>query len=90
MECLTCDRKLHGVSCAAITKGYAAVGCFHCPWCRLAKAAPGLEGDPPPELWDQVERTFLVSLTMGAEATGGGFADLVQLLNLVRRCREPG
>ena len=72
MKCLTCNRCLHGVSCASITKGYASVGCFRCPACRIAKEVPDLVGEPPPKLVERAEVTFLLSLTSGAEATGGG------------------
>ena len=50
MECLTCDSRLHGVSCAEITRGFASVGCFTCPRCRLARMAPDLIG-PAPSPW---------------------------------------
>ena len=84
MECLTCDATLHGVSCAAITRGFASVGCFTCTRCRLAKIAPDLAGPPPEDLLERVEQTLLVSLTVGREATGGGIGDLVKLLGEFR------
>ena len=84
MECLTCARTLHGVGCAGITKGFASVGCFTCPQCLLGKLAPTLVGPPSDPVVEMCETKCLVSLTMGAEATGGGFADLIKLLGAFR------
>ena len=80
MECLSCDARLHGVSCAEISRGFASVGCFTCTRCLIGKAVPDLEGEPPEPLREMAESKMLTSLTVGAEATGGGFADLTKLL----------
>ena len=82
MVCLgaNCSRTLHGVKCASITKGFAAVGCFRCTDCIVKRILPNLGDQPPPAgVYEHAEGTMLTSLTVGQEATGGSFAELVKL-----------
>ena len=79
MTCIgTCHRQLHGVKCAQITQGHAIIGCFECPDCQLRKV---FEREPPyPEsALRDAEETMLLTLSRGAESTGGGYEDFVKL-----------
>ena len=73
-----CHARLHGVFCAQISRGFASVGCFTCTSCVLKACAPGVIS-PSPEAVDSAEETMIIGLTVGAEATGGSLADVVQL-----------
>ena len=50
MECLTCNARLHGVSCASITQGFASVGCFTCTigvgWLGSPRTSPNRTPSP--------------------------------------------
>jgi len=75
-----CTARLHGVSCAQLTRGLAALGCFLCPDCYLRKQAPGTDPHEPPEEMRQVaEQTMPLRLSQGAEATGSSYSDFERL-----------
>ena len=83
MTCIgSCHRQLHGVKCAQITHGHAIIGCFECPDCRLRKIFGRTQSaaQPYPEAAiKDAEETMLLELSRGAEGTGSGYADYVQL-----------
>ena len=67
-----CPARLHGVRCAQITKGHAALGCFRGTSCRLRRLSPDTRlSDFPEEAVRVAEETMLLELSSGAEATGG-------------------
>ena len=79
MTCIgTCHRYLHGVKCAQLSHGHAVIGCFECPDCRLRKI---FQREPPyPEsAVRDAEETMILELSRGAEKSGAGYADFVQL-----------
>ena len=73
-----CGRSLHVETCAQMGKGYAALGNFTCPECRLAKLvqSPETAGD---ELRHTVNRTMVLELGQGKETTAAGYANYTRL-----------
>jgi hypothetical protein len=75
-----CARTLHVESCAQLGRGYAALGNFACPECRLAD-----EGVDPTEVGEAsplrrtVVRTMVLELGQGKETTTAGYAEYVRL-----------
>jgi hypothetical protein len=81
-----CGRMLHVESCAQLGPGYAALGNFTCPECRLEAA--GL--DPAREeagfpLRPTATRTMVLELGQGRETTAAGYAEYVRLEELYVR-----
>ena len=75
-----CPARLHGMRCAQITKGHAALGCFRCPACRLRRLSPGTQlADFSEDAIRVAEETMLLELSSGAEATGGSYHDVLKL-----------
>ena len=79
MTCIgACHRQLHGVRCAQLSSGHAVIGCFECPDCQLRP----IFGRPPPypeAALRDAEETMILTLSRGAESTGGVVADYVRL-----------
>jgi hypothetical protein len=75
-----CARTLHVESCAQLGSGYAALGNFSCPECRLVEggADPAEVGEESP-LRRTVVRTMVLELGQGEEATTAGYAEYVRL-----------
>jgi len=75
-----CGRTLHVESCAQLGRGYAALGNFTCPECRLGVLGvdPVGEGTESP-LRRTVTRTMVLELGQGKEATTAGYAEYVRL-----------
>ena len=69
-----CGVRLHIVSCAEMGRGYAALGNFTCPKCRLAKQVADEETIPSEEMTRVTLRTMVLELGQGAEATAGSYA----------------
>ena len=75
-----CARALHVETCAQLGCGYAALGNFTCPECRLAA-----EGVDPKELEEEgpqrrtVVRSMVLELRQGEEMTAARFAEYVQM-----------
>ena len=74
----SCHRTIHGVKCAQITHGHAVIGCFECPDCQLRKVF-NRDGPYPEEAVRDAEETMLLVMSRGAEKSGAGYADFVQL-----------
>ena len=74
-----CTSTLHGVSCAQLPRGLAALGYFKCPACRLKRCFPAESSKPPPEALEAGMTTMLVELTAAAETTGASVSDFQQL-----------
>ena len=75
-----CPARLHGVQCAQLTRGQAALGCFRCAACRMRCMAPGVDLNTlPPVALQTAEATMLLELSSGAEATGGSFHDVLRM-----------
>ena len=72
-----CGRTLHMLTCAQVGKGYAALGNFTCPDCRLARLV--IVGEPTPDVRRRATQTMVMEMTQGAESTAGGYADYVRL-----------
>jgi hypothetical protein len=75
-----CGRTLHVESCAQLGSGYAALGNFTCPECRLEAAGvnpAGEEAGSP--LRRTVTRTMVLELGQGKETTTAGYAEYVRL-----------
>jgi hypothetical protein len=75
-----CGRSLHVESCAQLGRGYAALGNFTCPDCRLEEIGV----DPEAEAEDStlrrtVVRTMVLELGQGKETTTAGYAEYVRL-----------
>ena len=74
-----CTSTLHGVSCAQLPRGLAALGYFKCPPCRLKRGFSAESSKPPPENPEAGMTTMLVELTAAAETTGASVSDFQQL-----------
>ena len=74
-----CKNTLHGVGCAQLSRGLAALGYFKCPTCRLRRCFPTELSKPPPEALEAGLTSMLVELTASAEATGASVSDFQQL-----------
>ena len=72
-----CGRSLHMLTCAQVGKGYAALGNFLCPECRVAATVSG--NVITPEAIELNTKTMMFEMTQGAEATAGSYADFVHL-----------
>ena len=81
MTCLgKCGATVHGVACCQLSRGFASLGCFTCPECRLRHLMPGLGDRPAPEAaLAAAECTMLIEMSTGAEATGAALADVIGL-----------
>ena len=68
-----CSVTLHGVACAQMTAGFAALGRFECAECILCRLCP--DADPKSlgeEAWRHALGTLVLTLCEGAEQTGAG------------------
>ena len=72
-----CGRRLHVASCAGMGSGYAALGNFTCPECRLDKIVTG--GARSETARALAARTMVLELGQGAESTGGSYSDYIKL-----------
>ena len=73
-----CGRHLHVATCAQMGKGFAALGNFTCADCRLKSLVK--EGTQVhPDFRVTVEKTMILELGQGAEASAAGFANYVRL-----------
>ena len=73
-----CGRHVHMMSCCQMGKGFAALGNFLCPACRLAKIT--VEGSETPEqVRALVTKTMILEMGQGAESTAAGFAEFTRL-----------
>ena len=57
-----CTSTLHGVGCAQLPRGLAALGYFKCPTCRLRRCFPTELSKPPPEALEAGLTSMLVEL----------------------------
>ena len=73
-----CGRFLHVATCAEMGKGYAALGNFTCPDCRMEEALmPGVEGTE--QLRALVTRTMVLELGQGRETTAASYSSYTTL-----------
>jgi hypothetical protein len=75
-----CARTLHVETCAQLGRGYAALGNFKCPDCRLVDS--GLDPEEVEESSPTrrtVVRTMVLELGQGRETTTAGYAEFVRL-----------
>ena len=72
-----CGRFLHVVECAGLSPGYAALGNFTCPACRVARMTSS-DGDPSDAALALASRTMMLELAQGAESTGASYATPTQ------------
>lgn len=75
-----CTVTLHGVACAQLSSGFAALGRFVCAACRLRKLVPSR---PPSDLgaaaWRRSLATMVLEMCAGAEQTGAGLGQFKAL-----------
>ena len=76
-----CYRSLHVEVCAQMGKGYAALGNFTCPECRLAKIMDRPE-EASERLREVVSRTMVLELGQGKETTAASYAEYTRLEEL--------
>ena len=76
---VACTARVHGVHCAQISKGHASLGCFKCPSCFARATDPAAQPPFGGELLQIATVTSLRSMSRGAEATGGSYADFLRL-----------
>mmetsp|Transcript_66296 Transcript_66296/g.198036 ORF Transcript_66296/g.198036 Transcript_66296/m.198036 type:complete len:2091 (+) Transcript_66296:2828-9100(+) len=82
-----CTATVHGMRCAQISKGFASLGMFLCPDCRLAAQVRPTEDHPDPSVLfprdhptrEIATQASLVEMSRGAEATGASMADFAKL-----------
>ena len=73
-----CGRWLHVETCAEMGRGYAALGNFVCPQCRLAEMlAPGATASDSAQAL--ALRTAVIELTQGRETTAASYSAYVNL-----------
>ena len=75
-----CTARVHGKSCAQISKGHAELGAFTCPDCRLRRFDPEADvAQMSSAARESAENAMLWEMTTGAESTGATYSDLKKL-----------
>ena len=73
-----CGRRLHLVSCAGVGAGFAALGNFTCPECRMDRMVP-IGEERNDRTYALCARTMLLEMTQGSESTSASYADYEKL-----------
>ena len=73
-----CGKQLHVETCAEMGRGYAALGNFRCPDCRVEQLADD-PASASPQLRLTAERTMVLELSQGRESTAAGFSGYTSL-----------